>query len=503
MVSIAANSRWNLFGFGCTLAAHIITVPLVIGQIGLPAFGHAGLVLAVWVPLFVGTVLSSSVVRLVSSSDAASTPQTILHTLNNALLVCGIACAIIGVLVVLLMPWLFSSFVADSRPTAAWRIDFSIAAVAWVTQQYSLVLQGVMVGERKFRTVALVNFAVAAITVISILALVRVFPDSTGYLAGIALGFCSSVLIWSWVVGVSHGRAALRHVHHRENMRPLAVFGKWQAISLLAGNFANQIDRYVLGLIAPARVIGQFNAAYRMQEAVYALVMKGAEVLFPHFGANASRSRDIQLDFFLRANWVTITFGSIVLVPAIVLAFPLLSLWAGSEVANGGSILLKTLVLGGLIGCASNVATYYFLGVGLAERVTRLSIWYSGVTVASSVALLYAFGPSVAGLGIVIASVVRVWMSLSLARKDFGAELSASKLFAANILPLLVGIGIAAALEFTPIDGLSHWYSVIAAYMAVSALIAVVSAACISLHASGRSWLREVAGAFLPRKVSE
>ena len=36
-----------------------------------------------------------------------------------------------------------------------------------------------------------------------------------------------------------------------------------------------------------------------------------------------------------------------------------------------------------------------------------------------------------------------------------------------------------------------------------AAAVAVVSAACISLHASGRSWLRGVVEAFLPRKVPE
>jgi hypothetical protein len=91
-------------------------------------------------------------------------------------------------------------------------------------------------------------------------------------------------------------------------------------------------------------------------------------------------------------------------------------------------------------------------------------------------------------------------MSLSLAKKDFGASLSTGKLFAANILPLLVGIVIATALEFTPISGLAHWYSVIAAYMAIGAMIAVVSAACISLHTLGRSWLRGVLHALLPAK---
>jgi O-antigen/teichoic acid export membrane protein len=497
-VSIAANSRWNLLGFGCTLAAHIVTIPLVIDRAGLAEFGRAGLVLAVWAPLFVGTVLGNSVVRLVSSAEPASQKSTIVSALNNALLLCAASGAVLILLVGTLMPWLFNRIISDTVSIAVWRTNFLVAAAAWLLQQYSLVMQSAFAGERLVRTIAFVNVLSGLATVVGTLLIIQRFPSGTGYLLGLACGFLASTLAWLALAVARHGPAAIRHALRQDSFRPLVHFGKWQAVTLLAGNFANQIDRYVLGVIAHARVVGQFNAANRLQEAVYALVTKATEVLFPHFGANSNRSRDYQLAFYLRANWASITFAATALVPGIVLAQPLLLLWAGPEVAQGGARMLKLLLLGGFIGCASNVATYYFMGAGFASRVAMISIWYSLVTIVSSIALLYTLGPYAAGGGIVIASVIRVWISIACARRDFGLELSNARILASHILPLIAGCCIAVASEWTPASGLSSWPAVIAAYLATSALVGATCVLMLGSSSEGRSWLRDLVRALWP-----
>ena len=99
-MSIAANSRWNLLGFGCTLAAHLITVPVVIDRIGLGEFGRAGLVIAIWMPLFIGAVLGMSVVRVVSSAPERGQHSATLRALNNALFICLPLCLVMAVLVI-------------------------------------------------------------------------------------------------------------------------------------------------------------------------------------------------------------------------------------------------------------------------------------------------------------------------------------------------------------------------------------------------------------------
>ena len=61
---LVKNSVWNMVALFATICVHFVTVPVVISRIGLPQFGIAGLVLAVWAPLLlIGTVVGQAVTR--------------------------------------------------------------------------------------------------------------------------------------------------------------------------------------------------------------------------------------------------------------------------------------------------------------------------------------------------------------------------------------------------------------------------------------------------------
>ena len=499
-MSITANSRWNLLGFGCMLAAHLITVPMVIERIGLGEFGRAGLVLAVWTPLLVGTVLGNSVIRLVSSATALVSGSSARKALNNALYICLPACLAIGTIVVGGAPWLIASIASGSQPITEWRLDFALAGIGWVAQQYALVLLGASTGQRNYRAVAFVNACTAAINVVAVLLVTKFFASSSGYLAAISIGFAANMLLWMLVIGRMFGFDALRHKHHRNEMGSLLHFSKWQAISQVTGTIGNQVDRYILGAIASPVMLGKFNAAFRLQEAVYALVMKGGEVLFPYFGTNSAREQSQQAEFFARASWVTMVFSSALLAPAIPFAMPIITLWAGPEAAEGGASFLQVLILGGVIGCGSNVATYYFMGSGHASRLAWVAAVYSASLILTSAVLLFTWGPVAAGVGIAVASVVRVGHSTALIRRDFGDDLSAWTLFCSTMAPMLIALLIAGILLLSPISGLYNWLAVGGAYGLTGLAIVASCFAFAAMSRSGRDWLAGILRVIKPNQ---
>lgn len=487
-MNIAANSRWNLLGFGFTLAAHLITIPFVIERIGLGDFGRAGLVVAVWAPLLVGTVLGNSIVRLVSTSPAEALRATTCRALNNALLLCLVICAALPLFVVTIAPWIISMTPHQNRPVGAWRTEFLIAGIGWFSQQYSLILQGASVGHRDYRAVALISCCVALANIASILTFTKFFPSSAGYLLGISAGFMTSMILWSLYTARQFGGSSLRHAYRRAGMSDLTHFGKWQGVTQVVGMLGNQVDRYLLSAIASSSVLGRFNVAFRLQEALYALVMKGSEVLFPYFGAQSLRELSQQLRFFLVASWTAMMFSVLLLMPAIPLAYPILKLWAGPDAAEGGALFLKSLIIGGIIGSGSNVATYYFMGSGQAARLAGLVTLYSlGIVVASPV-LLLLFGPTMAGVGIIVASALRVWQSFRMIKRDFGDSLPIGALAQSTLVPMLVALLLAAALEATAIDQIEQWYWILAAFGAIGATLAAICIAIALATRSGRTW---------------
>jgi pyrimidine operon attenuation protein/uracil phosphoribosyltransferase len=161
----------------------------------------------------------------------------------------------------------------------AWLL-FAAAALGWAAQQFGFVFQGAAAARQQYALIARASAWSALLTVLAILAITAAHPTPAGYLLAVSVGFTASALMVILAVSGPSGVVRLTMRPDRGEARRLLGFGKWQAVSQLAGTLGNQIDRYLLGALAPISVVGQYNAANRLQEAAYAGVMKGSEVLF-------------------------------------------------------------------------------------------------------------------------------------------------------------------------------------------------------------------------------
>ena len=499
-----ANSRWNLVAFACGLAANFVVLPFVVRWIGLPAFGLVGLVIALCAPLtIVGTVLGQAMVRELADrtgrSDDASSALALRAGLRLALLT-----SVAGAMGLVLAgpPIAQALFGNASGPDV--QGAFCIAAVGWLSQQLTLVFQGAAAGRQDYRTIAQVAAFGAVATVVVTLGWTAWRPDIYGYLAGMSASL--ALTLGAWVIALRRELAdALHAVADRAEtvnaQRALLRFGRWQGLAQLAGTLSNQIDRYALGALAPVAFVGQYNVANRLQEAAYIGVVKGSEVLFPHFGSLAARSVAERAEFFQRASWVAGTFGAMLLAPLVPLSHAVLVLWVGSAAADGSDLLLRTLVLGGLVGCGSNVFTYYAMGIGRNELVAWLSVGYSVLTVALTVVLIAGWGPAVAGGGLLIASVVRVFAALLLTRRACFPELRWGELVVSTLVPVTVGSVIAVGAQALQLGRADTWLSAALLYAAFAAAVLAATIAVTLVARSGRrivsvaaaSWQRAAA----------
>ena len=485
--SLLSNSRWNLLGFACGLLANFVTIPFVVRWIGLSEFGHAGLVLAVTAPLtLVGTVIGQALVREMSARRGAGDAAGAQRTCDAALRL-GVLAGVVGwVALVLAGPSITLLILGGEAPRDGLRVAFMIAAAGWLAQQLCLVLQGASAGRQDFRTVARVAAFSGAATVAATLALTAAVPTVVGYLAGVATSFGLTLACWLFVQRRSLRVRAIARADLRAESRALLHFGKWQGVAQLAGAFGNQIDRYALGALAPVAVVGQYNVANRLQEAAYIGVVKAGEVLFPHFGSLASRSIEERGRVFQTASWVVGTFSAMLLMPMIPLADSVLALWIGPQAGSDTPFLLRTLVLGGIVGCGSNVFTYYAMGMGRNAPVAWISLMYSAATVLFTVLLIRAYGPLAAGAGLLVASVGRVAASLVVTRLQFFPQLGWGELLVSSVLPLAVGVALALGVHQTGYAQAHQWVSLIAQYAGLGALVLASTLLVSMLTPSGR-----------------
>ena len=325
-------------------------------------------------------------------------------------------------------------------------------------------------------------------------------PNTKGYLTGVSIGFALAMLAWiyrwwaaiSWIQVFSPGAL--------DDSKTLMRFGKWQGIAQLAGVLGNQIDRYALGAMTPVAVVGQYSVANRLQEAAYIGVIKAGEVLFPRFGSMASLAVAERQEFFQLASWVVGTLSAAMLVPLAILATSVLSLWVGPQAASGADHMLFVLVLGGVIGSASNVFTYYAMGIGRNISVAGISVLFSALTVLMTVALIAVFGAEAAGMGLLLASIARVMASMVLTRRLFFTGLGWGELLVSTALPVLVGSGAALGAQSLVRLHANGWVELALFYAALSAAVIGACILVTSSTSSGRGILLRFAKSFMRRR---
>jgi O-antigen/teichoic acid export membrane protein len=201
-------------------------------------------------------------------------------------------------------------------------------------------------------------------------------------------------------------------------------------------------------------------------------------------------------DFFMLASWGNSAFGAIVLSPIAVLSRPLLTVWVGEETAAGGTHLLQILILGGIVGCGSNVFQYYAMGMGRNAPAAYTSLAYSVMTVVFSFVSIWCFSPYAAGAGLLAASLVRVPLALVVTRRCFFRAFSVEQMFACTVAPILVGICVvigSLGLDFTWING---WLSLGFAYVCSACVVSAAIAAAALTTKTGSIILSRVYASF-------
>jgi O-antigen/teichoic acid export membrane protein len=297
----------------------------------------------------------------------------------------------------------------------------------------------------------------------------------------VAFGFVAGMLGWIAVSRDGHSGLGFWRGERRAETAALLHFGKWQGTAQLAGTIGNQIDRYALASLAPLAVVGHYNVANRLQEAAYIGVVKSAEVLFPRFGSMSSSHVEQRQSFFQVSSWVVGVFSAMVLAPLVPLADATLRLWVGPQAAEGAGLMLRTLVLGGVVGAGSNVFLYYAMGMGRTSVVAILSSVYSVLTVVTTVLLLRLFGPQAAGAGLLLASVVRIALGLHLTRRDFFPGLRWRELFASTALPIVCGCAVAVLLDAADVFKPAGWIALGIDYALVAAAVLLATVVVTAL----------------------
>jgi O-antigen/teichoic acid export membrane protein len=486
---LVSNSRWNLLAFGVSLAVNFATIPIVISAVGLSAFGTSGLVLAIYAPfMLIGTVLGQAMVKELSPHlAAASADRNRAKSIFSAgLLLCVAGSVLVASLMTLAAELVVQVFTAEVTVSVNWRLALFVAGLGLAAQQLAIVLQAAIVATQRYAWLASGSIAAAIISATSIVAGSMWMPGYLGLLIGTSIGFAISLLLWLVLVRRELPFMFPLVAFTKQDVLTIAEFGKWQGGAHFAGAVGNQMDRYVLGILAPFSVVGQYNVAMRLQEVVHMGLLKVTEVLFPHFSLTVTDPLLRRASFFVQVSWILNMLGVCALAPLIPLAADLLTLWVNADTAQGGAQILRTLAAAGILGCGVNVYYYFAIGTGQVARIAALTAAHALLTILFTIISITVFGPMAAGTGYLLANLVRIASSLWFTGQYFSEVIRLRNLLLCTVPPLAAGLLSAYMFWRTGWFSPGGWVALLADYILIACGVGVSALLATLMSQPGR-----------------
>ncbi len=499
------NALWHISGFAINTVLGLIVTSIVVKQIGVSYFGLFALMTAILAPLNLanlgfGEATVKYVAQYVHEGDMTKAEQYISTTFFMNLVV-GVAGAF---LIAVFGRFIFAAFFhLQQEQLEIVKICLYLVAIGWFANQATAVMIGIPAAFQKYHYVAAGNMLVMFINSTLILLFVLNGGGLIGYTGATVAGGFFSFFYWYFIAKKIFPSARIRPAFHLEVWKSSFHFGGWQAVAQLGGILANQIDKYLLGVFLNPAAVGIYNVALTVEQRAYSSVFTMSEVLFPAFSSITNQSLKLKAEALMKSSWMLTVAAVCVLAPLIPLAHDLLALWINFDVAREGSIVLQTLCVAGVLGCATNATYFFLLGSGKTRTITMLSVLTGAVAATASFAVLPRFGLKAAGWSSIAAVITQIVLLNIVVRNIFGKILAWSYIVTSLYAPVIVGLSIAFMISLAGHPAATSWSQLILSYVFFSlvTLGGVMSANCSLPHGRERNeYMRMLVRNFMPQR---
>lgn len=356
----------------------ILMVPYIVRTLGLENYGIFGLMSAFVAPMgLIGLGISPAIIRGVASHRDANgkSPETARKYVRTGTTVSLAIGLIGGVAISSSGPWLFASFFPKANISqTALQQCFLFVGVQWLGNQLCGTWSAVAIGLQEYRYTAVGQIAQNILsTGFGVFALWMGF-GLVGYVFATALASVLLVAYWMGSTAKLLGKNALFPGFDSEIAKSSMRFGAWFSLAQIGKMLSTDAQRYIAGLVLGPAAVGVFNIANRVMTTAYSINGKILEVLFPHFSSQADLSPRIRFNNLVMAAGVCSLLSAATLGSLSIVAYPVLSLWIGVQVAAQGHSLLQLLCLGGLFIALSGPVYFFLLAEGKSRVTAGISL---------------------------------------------------------------------------------------------------------------------------------
>lgn len=292
-MSLRRNTLWNLLGTGLPLTVGAVTIPYLIRQIGVEAFGVLTLVWALigYFSLFdfgLGRALTQQVASSLASGDKARLPgliKTGLIFIAFTGLAGGVVLASLSAS--LAENWLNVSPILIRETTGA----LLMASVGIPLTTATTGLRGVLEAFEDFRGVNFLRIALGVANFgLPALSVLLISNSLVLMVAGLVASRFLVLLAHIFLVSKKHSVSLCTSQFNKNEIKGLASFGAWMSVSNLISPLMVTADRFVISATLGASVVGYYTVPHEALVRLLLIPSALTTALFPRLSALRAQS---------------------------------------------------------------------------------------------------------------------------------------------------------------------------------------------------------------------
>ncbi len=449
-MSIGRDSLYNIAGSVAPLALALLTIPFYIEAVGIERYGAlaiAWLILGYFglFDLGLGRATAQRIAALHDSSDEHRARVFWTAALVN------IGIGIVGGVLLYFGANYFFRHQFQADPTL---IDEALGAVPWLAMAVPIatltgVASGALQGRKKFLDVNMSTVAGAS--------LFQLFPLAIAYLVGPQLVGLIIAAIIARAIGLgiflhrTHAHLLKRTLPTIDQSEWIALlkFGGWVTVVSIISPLLVVIDRFFIGALISAIAVTIYTVPFEIVQRISILPRAIAMALFPRMAeASAERAGYLAKRSMLVVNLIVTP----VIIAAIFLIRPFLTLWIGKDIADQAGPIAIVLLLGYWANAFGIIPYSRLQAAGRPHVVTLVLLAQLPFYVGAMYWVITSFGL----IGAAIVFSVRTAVDFALLHRFSSGAFSMPPMLA--LCGMLVGSGVAVNLLSQPFS--LEWWAI-------------------------------------------
>lgn len=370
------NILINLSSFAIPIIAGIISIPIIINNIGIEKFG---ILTIIWMfigyfSLFdfgLGRALTKHVAEKIGSQQFDDIPYIVF---NATLLMC-----VAGIFGSLLIFFSSQYIVLELLNIPQTLIQESIYSFYILALSIPVVititgLRGVFEAFQNFKFISINKMLLGIYTFISPLLIIPVTNNLSVIVIALLAGRLVSFYFYFHEIKVIV-KIEKKHMHvSPKYFKPLLAMSGWLTITNIIGPFMIYIDRFFIGMILSMSAVTYYVTPYEIVTKLLIIPTAILGVIFPAFSAFNEYNHDKILSLFRQTSITIIIILFVACLFIIIFSQEGLNIWLSAEFSKESSFALQLLTIGIFINSIAYTPFSLLQGIGRSDITAKLHI---------------------------------------------------------------------------------------------------------------------------------